>query len=139
MALTKVFLAYDGSEESQKVLEWLLNCAQQMTILTVIVGVIELPYDLGIELEAEINFVRKNQKDRLKKVVLTFAEKGLLTTTTFLEGDPASQLIQYTAKERVDMIICGSRGVGGFESLLLGSVVHYSVTHSPGAGIGYKI
>ena len=131
MALTKVLLAYDGSEQSQKALEWLQNFAQQTTILTVIVRVLELPYDFEIVTEAEVNAIRKSRKELLEKVALTFTEKGLSAKTTVLEGDPASQLIQYAAEEGADLIICGYRGLGGFDSLLLGSVAHKLVTHSP--------
>jgi nucleotide-binding universal stress UspA family protein len=131
MALTKVLLAYDGSEYSQKALEWLMCFAGQTAILTVIVKVFDLPADWDSGMGAGVKSIRKNLKDQLEKIAFTFTEKGLSAKTTVLEGDPASQLIQYAKKERVDLIICGTRGLGGFESLLLGSVAHKLVTHSP--------
>ncbi|MDR3564319.1 MAG: universal stress protein [Negativicutes bacterium] len=131
MALTKVILAYDGSEYSQKALEWLMNFAEQTTILTVIVKVLELPYDLESGMEAGVKSIRKGLKEQLEKVVFAFTEKGISAKAILLEGEAASQLIKYAKKERADLIICGTRGLGGFESLLLGSVAHKLVTYSP--------
>jgi len=131
MALTKVLLAYDGSENSQKALEWVLNFGQQTSILTVIVKVFELPDDMETGMEGSIKSIHKGLKEQLEKLALIFIEKGLSAKTVILEGDPAAKLIQYAERERVDLIICGTRGLGGFESLLLGSVAHKLVTHSP--------
>jgi len=131
MGLSKVLLAYDGSENSQKALEWLLNFAQQTTVQTIIIKVLEFPVDLDSVMEAGAKSLRKSLMDQLEKVAGTFTEKGLSAKKIVLEGEPASQLIQYAKKEKVDLIICGTRGLGGFESLLLGSVAHKLVTHSP--------
>lgn len=131
MALTKVLLAYDGSENSQKALEWLLDYVPQTTILTVIVKVLELPNLLGDGMMVAVKALRKNLKEQLATAAQVFTERGLSAKPVVLEGDPASQLIQYAEKEQVDLIICGTRGLGGFKSLLLGSVAHKLVTHSP--------
>lgn len=68
--------------------------------------------------------IRKGLKEQLGEVTQVFIERGLSVKTIVMDGDPASQLIQCVAKETVDLMICGSRGVDGFESLLLGSVAH---------------
>ena len=37
-------------------------------------------------------------------------------------GDPAQQIVEYAKEAEIDMIVMGSRGLGAFRSLMLGSV-----------------
>jgi len=46
------------------------------------------------------------------------------------EGNPADAIIKYAKKIEADIIICGTRGYGGFGALLLGSVAHKLVTYA---------
>lgn len=41
-----------------------------------------------------------------------------------LQGDPAQEIIEFSRKNSIDMIVIGSRGAGTVETLLLGSVSH---------------
>jgi nucleotide-binding universal stress UspA family protein len=51
--------------------------------------------------------------------------KGVKLFKTLLkDGDPASTIVETASKEEPDLIIMGSRGLGGVEGLLLGSVSH---------------
>jgi nucleotide-binding universal stress UspA family protein len=46
-------------------------------------------------------------------------------------GKPAAQLItEYAKKNDIDLIVMGTRGLGGFKRLLLGSVASAVVTHA---------
>jgi nucleotide-binding universal stress UspA family protein len=40
------------------------------------------------------------------------------------DGDPAHRIIEVAAREQVDLIVTGRRGVGDLKGLLLGSVTH---------------
>ena len=46
-----------------------------------------------------------------------------------IDGDPARKIIQIAKREKADLIAMGSRGLGGAEGLLTGSV-SYKVTHT---------
>jgi nucleotide-binding universal stress UspA family protein len=48
--------------------------------------------------------------------------------TAVVEGQPASVLVEQAAD--ADLLVVGSRGLGGFGSLLLGSVGHAVVQHA---------
>jgi nucleotide-binding universal stress UspA family protein len=49
--------------------------------------------------------------------------------TEILTGDPAKVIVNYSKKKKPDVIIMGSRGLGGFSKLLLGSVSNKVVDH----------
>jgi nucleotide-binding universal stress UspA family protein len=135
MALKKVLLAYDGSEDSQKAAEWLLNFAKQTPVETVVVNVFDSAFandaDFWAKIQDAIEEYRQRMEDILTTVADAFSANGLTAATVILEGHVASAIIQYAVREHMDMVICGTRGLGGFESLLLGSVAQQLVTHSP--------
>jgi nucleotide-binding universal stress UspA family protein len=57
-------------------------------------------------------------------------KKGIDATTELARGDAATEIINYTEKEEIDLIVAGSRGLSRFQGWLMGSVsrklVHYS-------------
>ncbi|MCP4927114.1 MAG: universal stress protein [Gammaproteobacteria bacterium] len=60
----------------------------------------------------------------------TAEAKGVSSANTVLmDGDPARKILQVAKREQADLITMGSRGLGGAEGLLSGSV-SYKVNHS---------
>ncbi len=60
----------------------------------------------------------------------TSEAKGVSSTNTvLLDGDPARKILQVARQQQADLITMGSRGLGGVEGLLTGSV-SYKVNHS---------
>ena len=50
--------------------------------------------------------------------------------TIFEMGSPAPTLINVARREHADLIVTGTRGMGGFKDLMLGSVSHQLVLHA---------
>jgi nucleotide-binding universal stress UspA family protein len=48
--------------------------------------------------------------------------------TAITEGDPAKRILDYAEREDANLIVMGSRGLGDFKGLLVGSVSH-KVSH----------
>ena len=59
---------------------------------------------------------------RAEKVAAKAGVKKVTSVTA--EGDPADVILDTAAKNKVDMIILGSRGLSDFKGLLFGSVSH---------------
>jgi len=92
--------------------------------------VLELPSGRESGPEVVDKSTWKSLRDRLGEVAQVFRDMGIAAKTIVLEGDPADQLIEYAKGERADLIICGTRGLGGFEAFLLGSVAYKLFIHS---------
>jgi nucleotide-binding universal stress UspA family protein len=59
--------------------------------------------------------------EEVKELLGTVTNK---TSVQILEGDPASQIIQYAEENNNDVIVMGSRGLGRVREFFLGSVSH---------------
>ena len=46
------------------------------------------------------------------------------------EGKPANEIINYSKKEHIDLIVVGSRGLGNISKLFLGSVSNRLANHA---------
>jgi nucleotide-binding universal stress UspA family protein len=67
----------------------------------------------------------------LGQTVAALAAHGLTAQGHLLRGDAAEKIITYAREEQVDLIICGSRGLGTVTSMLIGSVSRRLAHHAP--------
>lgn len=67
-------------------------------------------YDLAVQTTEEV-------KSRLEA-------EGLNATVELLQGSPAEIILNYAKEQDADVIVIGSRGLGGIREFVLGSVSH---------------
>ena len=61
----------------------------------------------------------------LDKAAIRARAAGLETVVTgLLQEDPAAEILRYADRNAIDLIVTGSRGLGGLKGLFLGSVSH---------------
>lgn len=134
MSIKKIVLAFDGSDGSEKALQWTIGFAKDNGAEIHVTSVMESIYTASFELVydiGEIDDIRKN--DMIKntaKVEAIYKEHNVASKSIILEGHPAEEIINYATKINADMIVCGTRGHGGFSAVLLGSIAHKLVTYS---------
>jgi len=131
-----ILVGVDGSHHSHRALGWAMRQAvQQHDPLTVLAvrpdpvrpatgiywGVHSYPED-GHNLDA----VRKAVQEIVDEVAAEIGERPPEISVNVASGDPAEELIK--ASQDADMLVVGSRGNGGFATLLMGSVSS-KVTH----------
>jgi nucleotide-binding universal stress UspA family protein len=58
------------------------------------------------------------------------ARAGRATTWNVREGDPARAIVDEAEARHADLIVMGTRGLTGFDRLVLGSVARNVLTHA---------
>lgn len=132
---TNVLVPVDGSDNSYRALEAALLLSEKLGSSITVVNVMEQVPITHIESEKLLSELleayKKENQEILSKCSNIATEKGLSIKTLLLQGNPASVILDYSKKEKFDLVIMGSRGMGKFKQLILGSVSSKIVHHSP--------
>jgi nucleotide-binding universal stress UspA family protein len=131
----------DNSKQSQKALSRAISVAEKFDSKLSILMVIEenkvnfwddTEFKVGAE-RPQIHLKKESRIYRQAKKILNDLAKRVPSqincVTEILTGDPAKVIVNYSKKKKPDVIIMGSRGLGGFSKLLLGSVSNKVVDH----------
>jgi nucleotide-binding universal stress UspA family protein len=130
-----IIVGVDGSGHSQRALEWGMKEAalrqvplRVLTVHPAIVGyfggVVISPGDL--ELTEQARAAVKLEADRV--VTGLDGPHPSSVAVTAVHGFPVEELV--SASKQADLVVLGSRGVGGFTRMLLGSTAGQVVQHS---------
>ncbi|MBP1763625.1 MAG: nhaX 1 [Firmicutes bacterium] len=133
MAFKKILVAYDGSPDSEKALTMAASLAQDLAaviLLTSVVSTIPVAVSEDMDYSTWETNAEKIYAEKVEAAKKYCQEMHIEIHTKVLHGNPASEIINYARQEKADMIIAGTRGLGGFGQLLLGSVAHQLVTYS---------
>ena len=132
---TNVLVPVDGSDNSYRALDAALLLTEKLGSSITVVNVIEQVPITHIESEKLLSELleayKKENQEILSKCSNIATQKGLSIKTLLLQGNPASVILDYSKKEKFDLVIVGSRGMGKFKQLILGSVSSKIVHHSP--------
>jgi nucleotide-binding universal stress UspA family protein len=132
---TNILVPIDGSDNSYRALDAALLLSEKLgSNITAIHVMEEVPIThIGSEkmLNELLEAYKKENQDILLKCSEIANQKGLTIKTFLLQGNPASVILDYNKKEKFDLVIMGSRGLGKFKELILGSVSSKIVHHSP--------
>jgi nucleotide-binding universal stress UspA family protein len=130
-----IVVGVDGSGPSQRALEWAMREAAirhaPLSVLTVhpavvgyFGGVVSTPQDL--ELTGQTKAAVQAQTD--KALAGLNGPHPESVTVRAVHGFPVEELVN--ASKEADMVVLGSRGVGGFTRLMLGSTAGQVVQHA---------
>lgn len=133
--MSGVFVGVDGSKHSQAALEWALREAgirnQPLTVITVVEvatsgwgGSLVFPSDL--ELRDEVQKKAQEQTDAVVQQLGDAAAPSVSVAATI--GQPAPELIEVS--KDADLLVVGTRGAGGFNRLMMGSVSSQIAHHA---------
>lgn len=136
--LRKILVAVDGSEYSKKALEFACELAQKFDSSLHIVHVpqgsaadrVMVLGGASIMIHAGREQIEKAGR-KLIEAAQEIAEENLpgRVSTELRGGDPAVEIVASAQETAADCVVIGSRGLGDFGGLLLGSVSH-KVNHS---------
>lgn len=127
--MDRILVAVDGSEHSKKAVDMAIDMAKKWSSKIYLIHVAEnkipaefLEYAKDEEIDASDYYGRvctqiiESAEDKIKKAGIKKVERICPT------GDPADEIIKQAKKNKVDLIIMGSRGRGRLSRALMGSV-----------------
>ncbi|MCR8645015.1 universal stress protein [Paenibacillus sp. N1-5-1-14] len=137
MSFSKILIAYDGSDLSNKALRKGIAIANasghgkvdvvhvfQVPVLILGEGVLPLPNK-----EAEVYEKAQAVIDEAKSVVAS-TYHTLVTNFHLKQGEQSEGILEQATECGSDLIIIGNRGATGLREFMLGSVSHHVAQHS---------
>lgn len=132
--MSRIVVGVDGSEASLHALRWALHEARLRAARVVAVYVWLFP-SLGLRRgetpPSGYEELRQSARDLLDEAVDAVAPdaEGVAVERVVVEGAPPEELAALA--DGAEMLVLGSRGLGGFAGLLLGSVSQQCAHHAP--------
>jgi nucleotide-binding universal stress UspA family protein len=127
-----ILIAVDGSEYSNKALAYARDMAQTCRATLWLVRVFAHPSDLLGYDDFEKIYAKRKCAGQLVLDAATerLGESDCEVREELVEGPEAESIINCAKNNQADLIIMGTRGMGGIKGLLLGSVsrkvIHYA-------------
>jgi nucleotide-binding universal stress UspA family protein len=133
----KILVAFDGSEASKHALDHAVNIAEpygaEIVVLSVVPRVmmpvfpdegfgaapITAAQDMS-EYQSKMKGIYNMSLDDAKKDINEHFP-GLKVTTKLMEGRPSATIVSEADAQEADLIVIGSRGIGGITGWILGS------------------
>jgi len=127
--MNKYLLAIDGSENSSRATNYLLNLAQitglDITVIHVVNSRKEIyNYSPLMDIQDIKNVITKQGHQLLNECAAVFEEKELKVTKVIVEGDPGFEIAEYAKRNDISHIVLGTRGLSDLKGLIMGSVSH---------------
>ena len=134
MNISNILVPYDGSENSDRAFEYALDLAKKYNSNLVTISCIldqnQFPEGSGPE-----GLGLQRQRDAASQRILSLESKaeelGVKFKGVIIKTQSVTDaILSYAESNPIDFIIIGSRGLGGFKKLLLGSVASIISQHS---------
>lgn len=133
--IKNILVPYDGSEPSKRAFDTALDLAKLYNANINLVTCVLIHTHVDPVMSVAYVETLKLQREGAKKVLLDLEPELQKTNipfkSTVLESISITDaLLEYADKHAIDLIVMGSRGLGGFKKLLLGSVASGVSQHS---------
>ncbi len=142
--IDRVLVPTDGSQPSLKAAKYAAKLAKMVGAGVKIVHVMEVavpgvkkPVELDdlesvtIQVEDEER-IKRRAMDVMNRTKKCFVDEGVpVETEFFLSGNAAEVIVKMAGDEGFDLIVMGSRGLGGLQHLMLGSVAEAVSRRAP--------
>ena len=143
LPLDNVLVATDGSDNAQRAVEAAIRIAKnfntQLTILTVAMELVPPVYSpIGVDVptidySAYLERAEADAKKLADEAASKAQRESIRVRVVVLRSvtSVAEAILEEASKENINLIVVGTRGLGGFKKLLMGSVSSAVVSHSP--------
>ncbi|MBD2848203.1 universal stress protein [Paenibacillus sp. IB182496] len=136
MPYQKLLVAYDGSEQSIRALKTGIDMAATWKARLDVLHVYEIPVMIVGEamvqppVESSVAVVEEADNLAAEARSLIAAVPDVNAEVQVLQGNPGKTILEQAEELGSDLIIIGSRGLGGIKEFFLGSVSHHVIQHA---------
>ena len=134
-SIQRILVPIDFSENASHALEWAIDFARDLGAEIDLLHAYATSPNLGVygvdlpgTLEED---VRRAAQKQLAAVAHDVAAKGIRVREHLAREDPSVAIAEQAQMLGSDLIVMGTRGLGGFQHLLLGSVTERTIRHAP--------
>lgn len=136
-----ILVPLDGSKNSMRGLDTAIYIARQCH--AIVIGINVMPVSIFTAVQPAdfmpaystlqsydiIKQFKKNAKSFLESAKLKAARQGILFKTKIMQGQPGQDIIRvaHDKKNKIDLIVIGSRGRGSAKELFFGSTSNYII------------
>ncbi|MBK9926365.1 MAG: universal stress protein [Anaerolineales bacterium] len=132
--IKKILLPTDGSEYSQKTVQYAIDLARSLGASVDVMHAYQSASFLRKRAAAMMEEYKQMMEEDAKEIVTEIAEQlkseGIQVSAVVVEGPAAEAILRAVDELNPDVIVMGSRGVGGFSNMLLGGVAEHVVHYS---------
>ncbi len=121
--IAKILVPLDGSKTSFNGLDTAIFLARQCgSIITGLYVVSIYPQHLGeFVTPLKVKLIRDAEKF-MEQAKVKSAQNGIVFRHKIIYGDPKSNILDFITQNKFDLVVIGSRGMGGIKEAFLGSV-----------------
>jgi len=135
---SKILVPIGGSPMSKKAAEVAARIAKEYGAEMIVLSVIPIPRFVGgldvprKTFDEYYNYMDQDARKSVSEVVAKANELGVSTRAEVLRTNSTivETITDMATGEKIDLIVMGTRGLGGFKKLLLGSVSSGVVLHA---------
>lgn len=132
MQISRVLFPTDFSHDAEHAFQYALTFAREFGAELYLLHVIYFPpqtpeYDIGQVIDSLV----KNAEDSLSKLVESAKAPDLVFRIDVQVGVEHAEITKLAEKEKIDLIVMGTRGRTGLAHVFLGSVAERVVRHAP--------
>ncbi|HER2025493.1 TPA: universal stress protein [Streptococcus pyogenes] len=122
----RILLASDGSEHAERATDEAIrlmysNVLEEIIVLYVVDGATSKS---DVIVEGDRNTLLEKRRKRLHVTEQKLITANIPYEVKILKGDPGPTIVQYANSYNFDVVVIGSRGLNGFQEMVLGSVSH---------------
>jgi nucleotide-binding universal stress UspA family protein len=127
----RILVCVDGSECGKHAARITVVLATKFGSDVILVNVCDIglalaPYMMVPEAVPDVKGIEESLNEAQKAILADtqafFEETGITSKPRAETGQPVETILRVAEQEEVDLIVLGSRGMGGFKRLMLGSV-----------------
>ena len=130
-----IVVGIDGSESARLAARWAAGEAELRHVSLELVSAWDMPaygfsFGAAANIDDMLKALRMAAESRLAEAIdeVRAVSSGIDVSTNVVEGQAAAVLVE--AARGADLLVVGSRGLGGFRDLLLGSVSEQCANHA---------